>query len=177
MMFLNPLCLLHIAATGRGSMGVRMIKYAARHLVGCTSLAALISITVALPSLAQTPATGLTSQVVGDWKLVSVDVDTRTPYGTDPKGSMFLDAAGRFSVIVVSSGKARSVAYFGTYSVDDADKSMTMHVEASSGGSGVDFAGRDVKRLISLSGDQLIVQNENASGTAGGVKLTWKKAP
>ena len=114
--------------------------------------------------------------MVGDWKLVSVEVDTQTPYGTDPKGSMFLDAAGHFSVIVVSDGKARSLAYFGTYSVDDTDKSMTMHVEAGSGGGGMDFAGRDVKRLIGLNGDELIVQSENASGAAGGVKLTWKKA-
>jgi hypothetical protein len=154
-----------------------MMKSAARRLAGCASLAALIYMAAALPSFGQTPAGGLKSQLVGDWQLVSVEVDTRTPYGADPKGVMFIDAGGRFSVIVVSAGKARSIAYFGTYSVDDSGKSVTLHVEASSGGGGVDFAGRDVKRLISLNGDELVVQNEDASGTAGGVKLTWKRAP
>lgn len=152
------------------------MKYAARHFVACALLAALICLAVTLPSLAQTPAGGLKSRLAGAWKLASVEVDTRTPYGAEPKGSMFLDPGGRFSVIVVSSGTARSVAYFGTYSVGDANKSLTMHVEASSGGGGIDYAGRDVKRLISLNGDELVVQNVNASGAAGGVKLTWKKA-
>jgi hypothetical protein len=164
------------AASGRPSMGVRMMKSAARRFAGPASLAALMTMAAALPSFAQTPASGLKSQLVGHWTLVSVDVDTRTPYGTEPKGSMFVDASGHFSVIVVSDGKARSVAYFGTYSVDAGDKSVTLHVDASSGGGGIDYAGHDVQRLVSLNGDELVVQNEDASGTAGGVKLTWKKA-
>jgi Lipocalin-like domain len=163
------------AAAGRLSMGVRMMKSAARRFAGCASLVAIVTMAAALPSFAQTPSAGLKSQLVGHWTLVSVDIDTRAPYGTDPKGSMFVDASGHFSVIVVSDGKARSIAYFGTYSVDAGDKSVTLHVDASSGGGGIDYAGHDVQRLVSLNGDQLIVQNESASGEAGGVKLTWKK--
>lgn len=152
-----------------------MMKSATRHFAAYASLVVLFLIAPALPSFAQAPGGTLKSQLVGHWTLVAVNVDTRTPYGADPKGSMFVDAGGHFSVIVVSAGKARSIAYFGTYSVDDAGKSVTLHVEASSGGGGIDFAGRDVKRLISLNGDELTVQNENETGAAGGVKLTWKK--
>ncbi len=153
-----------------------MMKSAARRFAGCASLVALIYMAATLPSFAQTPSSGLKSQLVGHWTLVSVEVDTRAPYGSDPKGSMFIDGSGHFSVIVVSAGKARSIAYFGTYSVDAGDKSVTLRVDASSGGGGIDYAGHDVQRLISLNGDELTVQNEDAPGTAGGVKLIWKKA-
>jgi hypothetical protein len=128
------------------------------------------------PSSAQTAATSLKDQLVGHWQLVAVTVNGATPYGADPQGTMFLDAGGHFSVIVISSGDARNIAYFGTYTVDDAAKSMTVHVDGSSGGSGHSASGRDLKRLIALNGDQLIVSSDRPAGAPGGVKLTWKRA-
>ncbi len=86
-----------------------------------------------------------------------------TPYGDSPKGSMFIDAGGNYSVIVISDGKAKDISYFGTYTVDDANKMLTLHIDASSQ-SRAD--GRDLKRAISFNGDELV---------RGTVKLTWKK--
>jgi hypothetical protein len=113
--------------------------------------------------------------LVGHWQLVSVSVNGRVPYGADPHGSMFLDASGHFSVIVVSDGNARSLAYFGTYTINGAEKSMVIHIEDSAGGGTPNAAGRELKRLFALNGDELSVQNELATGAAGTVTVTWKR--
>jgi hypothetical protein len=136
-----------------------------------TILVMVFSVTL---SLAQEKS--LKEAVVGHWQLVSVSVNGRTPYGDNPNGSMFLDAAGHFSVIVVSEGNARSLAYFGTYTISDADKTMMVHIEDSAGGGTPNAAGRDLKRLVILNGDELSVQNLLATGEPGGVKVTWKRA-
>jgi hypothetical protein len=153
------------------------MKIAVRGIVACVSSLIILALaSIATSSSAQTPAKSLKDQLVGHWQLVSVAINDRTPYAADPQGSMFLDASGHYSVIVISVGEARSISYFGTYTVNDADKSMTMHVDASSGGSGVKAAGRDEKRLITFSGDHLIVANQTPSGAPGPVKVTWKEA-
>jgi hypothetical protein len=140
---------------------------------GVASLVFLALASIASGALAQTPAKTLKDQLVGHWRLVSVNVNGATPYGPDPAGSMFLDAGGHYSVIVVTTGNARNIAYFGTYTVDDAESSMTMHVDASGAGS---VARPDMKRFVTFSGDELILENQKSSGPASGVKLTWKQA-
>jgi hypothetical protein len=133
---------------------------------------------LATPSLALAlaPATSLKEALVGHWQLVSVTGNERAPYGADPRGSMFFDATGHFSVIVISAGNARSVDYFGTYTINDAGKSMTLHIGDNSGGGAPNVAGRDLKRLVRLSGDELTVQNQLATGAPGDIKLTWERA-
>ncbi|MGD0025366.1 MAG: hypothetical protein ABSC37_12215 [Xanthobacteraceae bacterium] len=157
------------------------MKITARGIVACVSLVILALASIGATSFAQTPTKSLKDQLVGHWQLVSVTVNGRTPYGdtphsATPQGSMFLDAGGHYSVIVISTGNARSISYFGTYTVDDTDNSITMHIDASSGAN----AGRDVKRQVTFSGDELIVANQppaqTPAGPLGGVKLTWKQA-
>jgi hypothetical protein len=143
------------------------------------SLSLLVCLVVIFPtrtSFAQVPGKSLKEALIGHWQLVSVTAHERTPYGADPHGSMFLDAAGHFSIIVISDGNARSVAYFGAYTVSEADNLMTLHVEGSSGGGSPNAAGRDLKRLVALNGDELTMQNQTAAGTPGNIKLTWKRA-
>jgi hypothetical protein len=153
------------------------MKITARGVVaGVSSLMILTLASIATPTLAQSPTKSLNDQLLGHWQLDSVTINDSAPYGANPQGSMFLDAGGHFSVIVISAGQARNISYFGTYTVNDADKSMTMHIDASSGGGDVNAAGRDEKRLVTFSGDELTVANQTASGAAGAVKLTWKQA-
>ena len=144
------------------------------------SLSLLVALTTAVlttASYAQAPGKSLKEALAGHWQLVSVTAaNERTPYGANPHGSMFLDSAGHFSIIVVSDGDARSVAYFGTYTVSDADKLMTLHIEDSVGGGSPNAAGRDLKRLVALNGDELTMQNQTPAGTPGNIKLTWKQA-
>ncbi|HTV29689.1 MAG TPA: hypothetical protein VMF32_18110 [Xanthobacteraceae bacterium] len=139
-------------------------------------LASLVATIPTTASFAQTPGKPLKEALIGHWQLVSVTANERTPYGTDPHGSMFIDGAGHFSIIVISSGGARSVAYYGTYTVNDADKLMTLHLEDSVGGGTSNAAGRDLKRLVVLNGDEMTIQNERQDGSPGTIKLTWKKA-
>jgi Lipocalin-like domain len=140
-------------------------------------LAALTTAFLMTASHAQAPAKSLMDALVGHWQLVSVTAaNERTPYGANPHGTMFLDAGGHFSTIVVSDGDARSLGYFGTYTVSDADKVITLHIEDSVGGGSPNAAGRDLKRLITLNGDELTIQNQTPAGSPGNLKIVWKRA-
>ena len=149
------------------------MKISARGLVSGAPL--LLGLALMSSALAQSAAPSLKQQLIGHWQLVSVAVGERTPYGAAPQGSMFLDAEGHLSVIVISDGGARNISYFGTYTVDDAAKSMTIHVDGSSGGSG-NAGGRSFKRLLRLQGNELVMANEAPAGGPGAIKQTWKQA-
>jgi Lipocalin-like domain len=141
-----------------------------RRTLGCVSL--LLVASFASPSYAQSPVKSLKDQLIGHWQLVAVSVNGQSPYGANATGSMFLDAAGHYSVVVITAGDAKSIAYFGNYTVSDADHSVTFHVEASSRASGAE---KDQTRVASLSGDELTLASQKP-GPIGGVKLTWKLA-
>lgn len=144
----------------------------ARGVAACLASLALLA-AVAAPSFAQTPAKPLKDQLAGHWRLVSISIGDAQPYWPHPQGSMFFDAGGDYSVIVVSDGGARSISYFGAYTANDADGTLTMHIDASSHAGA---AGRDEKRLVTVSGDQLTVENRQAAGSPGSIKLTWQRA-
>ncbi len=114
----------------------------------------------------------LSTHLIGHWQLEAVDVSGNAPYGAKPQGSMFLDAAGHYSVIVISDGGARSIAYFGTYRTDDAAGTMIFHVTDASQPAAV---GHDQTRLVKLNGDELVQQSLPAPGRPV-LKVTWKRA-
>jgi hypothetical protein len=150
------------------------MKITARRIVAVLASLAMVALaSVATTSLAQTASKSLKDRLVGHWQLVSVAINTTQPYGAHPQGSMFLDAGGHYAIIVISGGNARNVSYFGTYTVDEAASAMTMHVDASSF---PNAAGRDQKRYVTFSGDELIVTNQKSAGPVGPLKLTWKPA-
>jgi len=125
-------------------------------------------------ALAQPASKSFKDQLVGHWQLVSVGVnDSSQAYGDNPQGSMFADAAGHYAVIVLSTGGARSIALFGTYTVDDADSSVTLHVDGSNL---TDVVGQDVKRFVSLKGDELTATNQRNGAPIGLVTMVWKRA-
>ena len=119
---------------------------------------------------AQTPS--LASRLVGHWNLVSVAIGDQRPYGADPRGSMFFDAAGHYAVIVVGAGGAGAIAYFGEYALDEAAGVLSLHVDGGNHASG---AGRDEKRAVQLDGDVLTLRSAHASHGLGGVTLVWKR--
>jgi hypothetical protein len=134
--------------------------------------AGVLSLLIDSTSFAQSSGKSLRDQLVGHWQLVAVTVNDQTPYGASAKGSMFLDAGGHYSVVLVTAGEAKSIAYFGNYTVDDADHSVTFHIDASSRAQGAE---RDQIRVASLSGDELTLASQKP-GPIGGVKWTWKLA-
>ena len=117
-------------------------------------------------------------------------------YGPSPQGQLIYDADGRFSVIITRSdlpkfasnnretGTAEennaivqgSLAYFGTYSVSEADKIITSHVESSTF---PNWNGIDRKTSFNISGDELsthVVSGPLTSIGTGTAYVVWKRA-
>ena len=135
-----------------------------------TILAGLLFV-VALPTtVLQAQGSSLKDQLVGQWQLVSISINDAAPYGDKPTGSMLLDAGGHYSIIVLTDGGARNIAYYGTYTVDEAGKTTTMHV---AGSTRTKADGRDQKHTMTVNGNQLV--DERTLGRNGSVKMTWQR--
>jgi hypothetical protein len=146
---------------------------------------------VALPSGRAIGQSGVSqNRLVGTWTYESIVVErtdgTRVaPFGSDPKGFITLSADGRYSLQLIRpdipkiaskdrlSGTAeenRAVAQgvlsqFGTYSVNEAEGTLTLHVETSSF---PNENGTDHERIItSISADKL--QWTNPTPTTPGI--------
>jgi hypothetical protein len=148
-----------------------------------------ISIVTALalsaPVFAQTP-----KDVVGAWDYVSAETvrpdGTKSPtFGPNPKGIVMFEANGHYALIVTRSGQPKfasnnrmqgtpdenkaivegSISHFGTYVVNEADKTITFHIQTSTF---PNWDGTDQKRSFTLSGDELkyTVPAASAGGTA-----------
>ena len=136
--------------------------------------------------------------ILGAWTLVSVegvrDDGTKSePFGPKPKGIIIFSPGGYFSLFQsradvpklaandrekATREEARAVvaapiAYYGTYSVNEADKALSVRLEASTY---ANLVGGEQKRVItSLTTDELKFTNPR---TPAGVTLhtTWKRA-
>jgi hypothetical protein len=136
-------------------------------------------------------------QLVGSWILVSLtagDGAKQTmPYGPNPKGTMMVDANGRFSITVVRSDLPRfasdnrmtgtpeenmaivqgCIAYFGTYSIDEATHVITVNVEGSTF---PNFDGGTQTRILSFNRDEMTYLNPTPSMGGGIAKVTYRRA-
>jgi Lipocalin-like domain len=171
-----------------------------RRTILATTTTALLCLATALSagdSLAQQKS--LQGQLVGTWTLVSSDQvlpdgSKLKQFGANPKGINVFDANGRFFLMVASAGNARiaskdpsnktnsqeeggliveSIAYYGTYTVNEAEKVVFLHLDASTFPNQI---GTDQKRTItSLTVDELKYSNPAAiSGVE--VQQVWKRA-
>jgi hypothetical protein len=136
-------------------------------------------------------------RLVGSWTLISLTAgegaNQTLPYGPNPKGTMMVDTNGRFSITVVRSGipKVASnnrmtgtpdenkaivlgcIAYFGTYSIDEATHVITVNVEASTF---PNFNGGTQTRILSFDGDEVTYLNPTPSMGGGIAKVTYRRA-
>jgi hypothetical protein len=135
------------------------------------AMVALAFVAASPVAAALAQSNSLKDQLVGQWQLVSISINNSVPYGDNPIGSMLLDAAGHYSIIVVSNGCARNISYYGIYTVDEPNKSVTMHI---SGSTRSNANGRDQTRQVTVDGDQLVEQT--MPGRRGSIKMTWKRA-
>jgi stress-induced morphogen len=139
----------------------------------------------------------LKEQLVGTWTLVSAESvepnGSKMPLvkGADPKGLQIFTDSGKVSLQVIGGhtmiaskdrmkmtpdemkATAESIlSYFGSYTVNEAEKSYTIQIESSS------FAnqtGVPAKRMVALTGDEMTVTNPGR--LAGGQTITvWKRA-
>jgi Lipocalin-like domain len=138
--------------------------------------------------------------LMGTWTLVSITLEQdgkKTDfYGPNPRGQVTYDADGHFSLIITRSDLPKfasnnrvagtpeentaivqgSLAYFGTYSVSEADKIITTHIESCTF---PNWNGVDRKTSFSISGDELsthVVSGPLTSVGTGTAYLVWKRA-
>src|SRR5437016_13242451 len=132
------------------------------------------------------------SQLVGDWSLVSVDAPNAIIQNRANDGFLVFERSGRFSFALLSSNVPKfvsnnrntgtadenkaavqgNISYFGTYSVNEADGTLTLHVERCSF---PNWNGIDQLRLItSLTAQELKYTNPSAS-VGGSGELVWKR--
>lgn len=144
---------------------------------------------------AQQKAVNLKQQIVGTWSLVAwyVERDGKKieRFGPNPKGISILERNGRFAAIFLRpdlpkfasnnpmTGTADenkavvqgSWAQFGTYSVNEKDGTMNMHIDGSTY---PNFDGQDTKGTVSISGDERKVCSPSPVG-GGTVCSVWKR--
>jgi hypothetical protein len=164
------------------------------------STVSLLILGVALPaSDAVAQQKSLKEQLVGTWKLVSShnvrsDGSRVDNYGPNPRGILIYTSDGHFVLVntrsdlpkLASNSRDRgtpeeykavvqgSLAYFGTYSVNEADKVITAQIEGSTFANMI--GGPDQKRIItSLTADELKFTNP-ASTSGAALELVWKRA-
>jgi hypothetical protein len=159
-----------------------------------------IAIALALPSSVFCCASASAqnaSDVVGTWALVSSvtekDGAKTDQFGSGAKGMMTLDANGHFMLTIIgpnlpkfaSNNRAdgtpeenkavvsKSIAMIGTYSINSADKTLTLNVDSASF---PNWNGTEQKRLlVSSTKDELKYVTPAAS--SGGIgTVTWKRA-
>jgi hypothetical protein len=160
--------------------------------------ATLLLLASALPGTrASAQAKSLRDQLIGAWALVSFDSfgpdGKKVPdfEGSDLKGLLILTSSGLLSVQIISdfpklasknlfkttAAENEAVAhgvlsFFGTYTVDELDTSISFLIERSSFPNQV--TGRGVKRIVTLSGDEMRLDNPNPVAS-GNVVLLWKR--
>ncbi len=133
---------------------------------------------------------------MGTWTYVSVDTvypnGSRVPlFGPNPQGEAIFDRNGRDILLTARAGQPKfasnnriegapeenravvqgSMAHFGKYSVNEADKSITFHIETSTF---PNWNGVEQKRPITLMGDEL--KRRTAASSGGTAEVVLKRA-
>lgn len=132
-------------------------------------------------SLASAQQTSLKQQLVGTWTLVSWNQTNKDGtkfqrFGANPKGIGVFDANGHFVVMFARPDLPKiaannpsnptpdeakaivggAISYFGSYTVDEASKTIGLHVEASSY---PNVLGEQPRTISSLTADELKISN------------------
>jgi hypothetical protein len=151
-----------------------------------------------LPCSASAQQKSLKEQLTGAWTVVSIDNVTpdgkkQQPFGVNPKGILIFDASGHFSQMQVPANRAKfksanrldatpeeskvvshdSLAQFGTWSVNEPDKTIILHIE---GYLIPNQEGTESKRSItSITADELKTTNPGPA-TGGKTESVYRRA-
>jgi lipocalin-like protein len=150
-----------------------------------------------LPSTALAQQKPLKDQLAGTWTIVSndnvaPDGTKRQLFGPNPKGVLILAANGQFAQIMVRADRPNfkannrlegtaeenkaavqgTTATFGTWSADEASKTLVVRIEGSMFPNPV---GTESKRSFTVTGDQLRISNP-APGSGGISETVWKRS-
>ena len=135
-------------------------------------------------------------QLVGTWAFVSSTgklADGSPVWGSNPQGILSFDATGRVFTFLVRSDPTKyasnnrmqttpaedkatvqgAIAYFGTYTVNEADRSYTNHVDGSSY---PNWKGTDLKQVVEfITADELKIRNPAPSYGGPSTLLTYRR--
>ncbi len=144
-----------------------------------TQIFARIAAAMSLLAFAVAVPTGAASaqgakELLGAWTIVSITVEgdgkKSEPFGPNPGGTQTYDSNGRFASMALRSDLPKiasnnrgtatleesqkivhgSMAYYGSYTINEAEKSITMQME---GATFPNWVGTTHKRLFAISGD------------------------
>ena len=134
----------------------------------------------------------LAHQAVGTWAVASqyVEQDGKRlqPFGDKPQGRVMYDDKGRFMLIIHRADLPKfasnnrltgtpeeykaigqgSIAYYGTYTIDEKEGTITQRYEGSTY---PNWQGDEQRRLISVSGDELRIVSPFTSVGGGKANL------
>jgi GH15 family glucan-1,4-alpha-glucosidase len=151
-----------------------------------------------LPGSAVSQQRSLKDQLVGSWSFASV-VNTRTDgtkvevFGPNPAGLLIFDGNGRYASLVVRPGVPKfasnnrdagsaeenkaamqgSIAHVGRYTINEADRSVTFHIEYSSF---PNWNGTEQRRPITVAGDEMKYIVPTPSTGTGTAEVTFRRA-
>ena len=160
--------------------------------------AALLALALSAGAVAAQAAKSLKEQIVGTWDFVVAEVTAPDgkksfPFGETPKGILIFTADGRFAQIHVASDvpkiasnnrmtrtpeeyaaiMRRSVSIFGTWTVDEAGKTVTYNVVSASF---PNMAGEAQTRTIDkLTNDEFVNTNPNVAGGRGSASNFYRR--
>jgi Lipocalin-like domain len=160
--------------------------------------AALLALALSAGTAVAQPAKSLKDQIVGTWDFVVAEVTAPDgkksfPFGETPKGILIFTADGRFAQIHVASDvpkiasnnrmtgtpeeyaaiMRRSVSIFGTWTVDEAGKTVTYNVVSASF---PNMAGDAQTRTIDkLTADEFVNTNPNVAGGRGSASNFYRR--
>jgi len=163
-----------------------------------TIAAAWLALALSAGAAAAQPATSLKEQIVGSWNFVIAEVTAPDgkksfPFGETPKGILIFTADGRFAQIHVASDvpriasnnrltgtpeeyagiMQRSLSVFGTYTVDEANKTVTYNIVSASF---PNWEGEAQTRVIDkLTADEFVNTNPNVAGGRGSASNFYRR--
>ena len=142
----------------------------------CLSATALILLSAGAMAQQKT----LKEQIQGPWQLASCNSTTEkgekvTYCANNPTGILILAGNGHYSLTTMAGARKEAVAAdvaanFGTWSVDEASKTLTLHRDTALFPAN---NGKDIKTNISLSGEEL---HSTGSGDGGAhLDVTYRR--
>jgi hypothetical protein len=163
-----------------------------------TVAAALLALALLAGAAAAQPATNLKDRIVGTWNFVVAEVTAPDgkksfPFGETPKGVLIFTADGRFAQIHVASDvpkiasnnrmtgtpeeyagiMRRSLSVFGTWTVDEANKTVTYNIVSASF---PNWEGEAQTRAIDkLTTEEFVNTNPGVAGGRGSASNFYRR--
>src|SRR6202048_4419257 len=161
-------------------------------------ITALLALALSAGAAAAQPATSLKDQIVGTWNFVVAEVTAPDgkksfPFGETPKGILIFTADVRFAQIHVAGDVPKiasnnrmtatpeeyaaimrgSLSVFGTYTVDEAKRTVTYNIVSASF---PNWEGEAQTRTIDkLTDDEFVNTNPNVAGGRGSASNLYRR--